>query len=177
MNGFYYLGAIVAPIMGVFILGCLFKFTNEIGVISATVLGFLAGSWLSIGANIIKPAYPKLLQIVDYCNHTDNLTTRDIYENYFKEIIIETNKLNSTIFANGKRATNLNGFEVFYSLSYLYTFLFGLIVTILTGIIISLASFGYRSEADEKYIIFDVLGIFKKKLTIKYSTEEKISKL
>ena len=115
-------GSFGAPILGVFICGCLFKFTNEIGAIAATVIGFLAGSWLSIGANIISPDYPKLIQMTDFCNYTDNYTSKEIYELYYKEIMIETNKYNSTIFADGKRATNLNGFSVFYSLSYMYTF-------------------------------------------------------
>ena len=99
-------GAFAAPILGVFILGCFFKFTNEFGVIVATVFGFLAGSWLSIGANIIKPTYPQLLQITEYCNQTDNLTTKEIYESYFEETIIEVNKLNSTIFNHFNQSFN-----------------------------------------------------------------------
>ena len=156
-------GAIVSPIMGVFILGSFFKFSNEIGVIVGIIFGFLAGSWLSIGANIVQPNYPKLFQIIEYCNYTGNLTTKEIYETYFKETITEVNKFNSTIFANGKRATNLDGFEVFYSLSYMYTYFFGLCITILTGIVASLASKGYKSTFDEKFIIYDVSRIFKNK--------------
>lgn len=110
--------AFAAPIMGVFILGSLFRFTNSFGVIMGTIFGFIAGSWLSLGANFSKPNYPKIYSSTDFCNYT-NVTGYDIYENFMKDEILEYNKYNSTIFANGKRATNLEGFNVFYSLSYM----------------------------------------------------------
>jgi Na+/proline symporter len=56
--------------------------------------------------NIIKPTFPQLLQITEYCNQTDNLTTKEIYESYFEETIIEVNKLNSTIFNHFNQSFN-----------------------------------------------------------------------
>jgi len=107
-------GAFSAPIMGVFVLGSLFEFTNSIGVIVGTVFGFLAGSWLSLGANFVKPNYPRLKTTIEYCNYTytsNYTTTYEIYENVLKDNILEANKFNSTYLAHGQRATNLEGFN------------------------------------------------------------------
>ena len=98
--------------MGIFILGSLFSFTNSFGVIAGALFGFIAGSWISLGANLLNPNYPKIYSSTEFCNYT-NLTSYDLYENT-KEQILQANKYNSTIFANGKRATNLEGFNVFF---------------------------------------------------------------
>ena len=60
----------------------------------------------------------------------------------------------------------------------MYTFLFGLIITVLTGIVASLASKVYKSKfnrkldrVDEKYIIFDLLGMFRKQKSASHDSK------
>jgi len=169
-------GAFAAPIMGVFLLGSLFTFTNSIGVVVGTVFGFVAGSWLSLGANLVKPNYPKLKTSTEFCDAAANLTTYNIYETYLKETIVQTNRFNSTLMASGRRATNLDGVSVFYSMSYMYTFAFGLCVTVVVGLAASVAAGGLRAKVDKRFIVYDVLSVFKKKRSIKEEEDEATAK-
>ncbi len=157
----------VAPILGVFILGTLFKFTNATGCIVATFFGFLFGIWMSLGANYVQPSYPTLPQTNLYCNYSSNFTTYAIYEYLLKETIIETNNFNSTYFADGQRATNLEGFNVLYSISYMYTFTLSLAFTVLVGILASLLTGGHKLKTNESLIIFDLVKILKNKIKTK----------
>jgi sodium-coupled monocarboxylate transporter 8/12 len=159
--------------MGIFILGSLFKFTNATGCIVSTVLGFFFGIWMSLGANFVQPSYPTLPQNTDYCIFSSNYTTYDIYEFQLKDSILVSNKFNSTYFANGQRATNLEGFNVFYSISYMYTFTFSLAFTVLVGILTSLLSGGQKTKVNESLIIFDLLEILKKKNKAKNNDMER----
>ena len=164
--------ALAAPILAIFILGAFFTCTNKLGVIIGTIVGFLVGLWQSLGSNIFKPKYPQLSRSIEYCDY--NMSNYEIYETYLKDEIIESNKVNATIFANGGRATNLSEFDVFYSMSYMYTFFFGLLVTILAGLIASyiVNLIKKQPEVDESFIIYDVFGIFMKKNKIDNKEDE-----
>ena len=164
--------ALAAPILAIFILGAFFTCTNKLGVIIGTIVGFLVGLWQSLGSNIVKPTYPQLSKSVEFCDY--NMSTYEIYEKYLKNEIIESNKVNATIFANGGRATNLSGFNVFYSMSYMYTFLFGLIITVLAGLIASFIVnlIKKQPEVDDSFIIYDLFGRFKKKNKIDNKEDE-----
>ena len=132
----------------------------------------MVGLWQSLGSNIVKPTYPQLSKSVEFCDF--NMSTYEIYETYLKNEIIESNKVNATIFANGGRATNLSGINVFYSMSYMYTFLFGLIITVLAGLISSFIVnlIKKQPEVDDSFIIYDLFGRFKKKNKIDNKEDE-----
>ena len=153
----------VAPILGVFILGSLFKFTNVTGCIAASFFGFLFGIWMSLGANFVQPSYQTLPQTTSYCSYASNFTTYEIYEYFLKKTILETNNFNSTYFADGKRATNLKGFNVIYSTSYMYIFTISLAFTVLVGILASLLAGGHKLKINESLILFDLVKIFQRK--------------
>jgi hypothetical protein len=129
----------------------------------ATIFGFLLGVWMSLGANFVQPSYPTLPETTSYCSYASNFTTYEIYENVLKDNILEANKFNSTYLAHGQRATNLEGFNVFYSISYMYTFPFSLAFTVLVGILTSLLTGGHKLKINESLILFDIGKIFKNK--------------
>jgi solute carrier family 5 (sodium-coupled monocarboxylate transporter), member 8/12 len=139
-------GAFNAPIVGSFLLASLFSFTNTKGTIAAIIAGFAASLWIAIGAYIVKPIYPKLPVSIDGCNAT-------AYTDWTRPIVTQTSL----------RATNVQGFNVFYSLSYLLFMPFGTIVTILVGLLVSCLSGGLKRPCDNKLILFDLLSLFKLK--------------
>lgn len=102
-------GSFNAPIVGVFILGFLVPFSNKYGAIFGTISGFLLSIWLSMGAYATKPKYQSL------GFECSNMTLR-----YSKE------------------ATNLNGWNKFYSISYLWFSVFSSLTTIAVGTCVSL---------------------------------------
>ena len=154
-------GSFVAPTIGLFLLSAFFKMTNSIGAISGNVAGFAAGCWISIGSYYKKPKYQQLSRLKEYCYN--NMTSNDIYENYYKEKILVENKINGSYFGSSSRASNLEGFDVFYSLSYQWYCTFGVIVTLVVGLLVSLIANIFsknKNEVNDDHIIFDFGQIF-----------------
>ena len=132
-------GAFNAPIIGVFILGSCFPFSNKYGASVGLVAGFAMGLWLSIGSNIYKPLYPKLNVSIAECNLTAST------ESY-------TTQSSAIPRAYGE-ASNLTGFNKFYSLSYMWFTALGTLTTIITGIIVSLFTKCNKKSVDVKYLL------------------------
>ena len=163
--------SLVAPILGVFVLGSFSRFPNKYGVIVGIVFGFAAGLFISLGSSFVQPQYPSLPTSTEYCNMT-NMSSYEIYENFLKDSIVEANKLNLTYLAHGHRATNVNGFEIIFSLAYLYTFLFTVSITIIFGI---LGSIGTKSpKVEERFIMVDLFKNFRSKKPIDNETVVKL---
>ena len=135
-------GAFNAPIMGLFVLGCFFKVTNAKGAIVGAGVGFLSALWISLGSYIANPQYPKLDVSIELCNHTSfNQSILESFRPYYSS-----------------RATNLSGFNMFYSLSYTLFTAFGLLVTVVFGLVASLLTKGYHEHVDDSFILVDLLG-------------------
>ena len=132
-------GAFNSPIMGLFLLGMLFSVTTPRGVIVGTIVGFLAALWLSIGASIVKPVYPKL-----------NVTTE------FCPIFNATTSNNQT--AARIMASELTGLDKIYSLSYMWLMPFGILMTIFVGLIASIIDGGlkYKLKNKHEFIYLDL---------------------
>lgn len=113
-------GAFNAPIMGLFLLGMLFSVSTARGAIIGTVAGFAAALWISLGAYTTKPVYPML-----------NVTTEFCLSNYSTGVSVISNR---TVIM----ASELTGINKFYSLSYLWFMPFGILVTIVVGLIASI---------------------------------------
>jgi Na+/proline symporter len=112
-------GAFNSPIMGLFLLGMLFSISTPRGVISGTIAGFFAALWISMGAYITKPVYPMLNVTTEFCpNATD-----------FPPLPVK----NQTVVM----AADLTGINKFYSLSYMWYMPFGILVTIVVGLVAS----------------------------------------
>ena len=166
-------GSFLAPIIGLFLLGAMFKITNTIGAVCGTIAGFAAGVWISIGAYIKKPLYQKLQVSNEFCGHS-NLSSSFIYETYYKEKIIYENQINGSYFGISSRAENLQGFDIFYSLSYMWYSGFGLLVTILVGLIVSLLTRKQQKQIGNELVIFDLSFMrFWNKSTIDVSFKTK----
>lgn len=91
--------------IGVFVLACVFPFTNTAGAIAGLCAGFTMALWLSFGAYIKQPIYPKL-----------NVSS-ECYD--FNTTTIQTTLFIMSI-RSDKEASNLDGFDKFYSISYMW---------------------------------------------------------
>lgn len=167
-------GSFNAPITGLFLLGACFSMCNSKGAIAGTVAGFLVGLWITFGAFFLKPSYPKLkVEYIEYCQH-DNISSYELYENYYKESLIEYNRENASYFYSGKRALNLSGFNTVYSLSYMWLSTFGTLVTLVVGILVSAFTSSSSDFVDSNFILYDV---FPSKKTKKEQTNIHLNKM
>jgi len=81
-----------------------FTVTTPVGAIVGTVFGFLCSAWISIGAMIVSPVYPKLNVWTEFCNQTIERLAAHVLSHDFLERAIP--------------ADQLTGFDKFYSPSY-----------------------------------------------------------
>ena len=139
-------GSFNAPILGVFVLGCLFKCSNKIGAIVGLISGFSMGIWLSVGAYIFKPTYSKLGFLNECFNNTkvmNNFTLKNI--------------------ANNGEAINLSGFNKFYSISYMWFVVIGTLTTVFIGLVVSILTGGNKLKLDDSYYVLTFLKRQRKK--------------
>lgn len=108
-----------------------------------------------MGAIFSKISYPKLSVSIEGCEPLD---------------------LTTIIFQNTTTPVNIlsppDGLDKFYSLSYQLYASFGMLVTIVVGVIVSLATCGFKENTNDKYMIFNFLNFFSKKRTKIGSTSE-----
>jgi SSS family transporter len=147
-------GAFNAPVIGVFVLACVFPFTNSIGAIFGLVSGFSMALWLSFGAYLKQPLYPKL-NVSSECYDT-NLTTL-----YNTSILIQ-NATSIFLRKSDKEAMNLFGFDRFYSISYMWFSAIGALTTLLVGIFFSLITGCNKKRVSKELILFKCLEKFQK---------------
>ncbi|RMZ97979.1 sodium-coupled monocarboxylate transporter 1-like [Brachionus plicatilis] len=123
-------GALNSPILGLFVLGCMFKTSNSVGAACGCMIGFIFGLWISFGAYITKPYYPKLNVTTEFCDF-DFLSR------------------NQSVITS-----DLSGFNKFYSISYMWYTPMGTLVTVLSGLIISIATGGLKQNVDDSFILY-----------------------
>ncbi|CAF0848078.1 unnamed protein product [Brachionus calyciflorus] len=132
-------GAMISPILGLFVLGCLFKRSNSIGAISGCFIGFAFGLWISFGAFIVKPYYPKLNVTTEFCNLS----------------MLPTNQ--TQIF------NQLTGFNKIYSISYMLYTPLGTLITVFVGLVVSFATGGPKHDVDDELILYNLFSCFERK--------------
>jgi Na+/proline symporter len=138
-------GSLQAPIIGIFFLSSMFSFVNIAGLFSGALSGFVIGCWLALGSFIVKPAYEKLPVSIANCSTPTNSTVDEL------------------IFRNGV-ATNLQGFNKIYSVSYMWLSPIGVLTTVVIGVIVSLLTNRYfkrTKKLDDSLILFPKFRLFK----------------
>jgi Na+/proline symporter len=128
-------GALNSPMIGLFLLGICFKFTNKYGAIIGSLFGLFSGLWISLGAYIVEPYYPKLCVTTEFCNITSPST----------ELVLPA--CNTTITST---ESSSQGFKHFYSMSYMWYTTFGTLNTLIIGILISCVTGGYKKVLTKK---------------------------
>lgn len=91
-----------------------------------------ASLWLTLGAFIVDPSYPKLNVSIAECP----LNLIDQYSTSTYQTTILEQSMN----------TELSGFNRFYALSYMWYATFGALVTVIIGLIASFITCGYRDR-------------------------------
>ena len=139
-------GTFNAPLIGLFILSMFFSCTNKYGAIAGTLTGLLANLWLSIGAFIVDPKYPKLVISVSQCSN---------------DLFISKNFSMVNTKFDGSDPTELEGFTKFYALSYMWYTAFGTLITIISGLLVSICTGGLRNRVESKLMVYDLSRFFK----------------
>ena len=143
-------GAFASPILGLFLLGMFFSVTTPRGATIGIIVGFFAALWISMGAYITKPKYPMLNVSTEFCPNSTDFNFSPLAMN------------NRTVVM----ASDLNGINKFYSLSYMWFNPFGVLVTISFGLVSSLIDTYFFSRTNHKphhdknkYIYYDLCCI------------------
>ncbi len=135
-------GAFFVPLTSLFVLGMISPRTNKIGALSGSIIGIMASCWISFGALIVKPVYPKLGVSIQSCNSsiastsTINMLTRNVDDFDL-------------------------GFKKFYYMSYMLYTAFGFLISCFIGFIVSFVTsfLGYENKpVDKSLILFDIFG-------------------
>ncbi|NXT38948.1 SC5A8 protein, partial [Pelecanoides urinatrix] len=135
-------GMIGGPLLGLFSLGILCSFANEIGAFVGLVSGFVISLWVGIGSQIYPPlperTKPLYLSTAGCNISSGNLTSTESPL---------TTVLNTPTAERPALADN------WYSLSYLYFSTLGTLTAVAVGIIVSLLTGGLKQKTDRKFVL------------------------
>ncbi|BFY97780.1 hypothetical protein BsWGS_00820 [Bradybaena similaris] len=141
------LGATSGPMIGLFFLAATFPQANAAGTVFGLIAGLIASVWISIGSLLYGTLTPPLPNgPVDKCAFQNVSATIDSWNSSWIDDItqVQTTVSNTTayIVTTTAKSTSIgrvlpDDFSL-YDLSYLWTPLIGLLVTVLSGLIASL---------------------------------------
>ncbi|XP_076438364.1 sodium-coupled monocarboxylate transporter 1-like isoform X2 [Babylonia areolata] len=132
-------GAAGAPLVGLFILGAGFTTANWMGGVGGAALGLAFSLWISVGAYTTSTLDFSLPTSTRGCNETSDvtvLTTASVWTSPAAPVV--------TFSPSDPR--RLQGLENLYGLSYLWFSGLGIVVTVVSGLLISWVS-GIKQEA------------------------------
>ena len=109
---------------------------NTWGAIGGTAIGLAMSGWLTLGALIRSPIYPRLNVSVELCY--DPIKFPQGFELNFDD-----------------KVSNFAGVDKFYAISFMWYTLFGALVTIISGLFISAVTGGLRNKVDKSLVICD----------------------
>uniref|UniRef100_A0A8C1AGH5 Solute carrier family 5 member 8, like n=2 Tax=Cyprinus carpio TaxID=7962 RepID=A0A8C1AGH5_CYPCA len=129
-------GMISGPLFGLYMLGIFFRCVNSTGGLVGLISGLTITLWVGIGAQVYPPLPEKTLRlplsvegcVAPYMNETTTITP-------FSTVLQTTTPQARPALADS-----------WYSLSYLYFCPVGIIVTMVTGLIVSAISGGCKQE-------------------------------
>uniref|UniRef100_A0A3Q2E1J1 Solute carrier family 5 member 8, like n=1 Tax=Cyprinodon variegatus TaxID=28743 RepID=A0A3Q2E1J1_CYPVA len=130
-------GMISGPLLGLYFLGILFRTTNPTGGLVGLIVGLALTLWVGIGAQLYPPTPNKTLPLpvtTVGCNNTMDL-----------------NNTTATPWTSSAIPTTQPDFrpplaDTWYSLSYVYFSLFGVLITVGTGLLVSIITGGCKQE-------------------------------
>jgi hypothetical protein len=119
-----------------------FSITNKWGAFFGTICGMFTMLWIAVGAIIVNPQASRLNVSIEGC--------------YNESIYFNTST--GPIFSFNETQSSLEGIEKFYALSYMWYTAFGALVTVVTGLIMSVLTCGFRNKVDRSLLLFDLTG-------------------
>uniref|UniRef100_A0A1I8I2K6 Sodium-coupled monocarboxylate transporter 1 n=3 Tax=Macrostomum lignano TaxID=282301 RepID=A0A1I8I2K6_9PLAT len=128
-------GAVGAPSLGLFIMGAFIPIVNKYGAFVGAVAGLAINMWVSIGSYSAGNQEISLPGNTSMCN--------------------VPRPTMGTFSTNVASPLEASGLQKFYQLSYLWYTLFGLLVTVILGVLVSLITnliWGYK-RPDHKYVV------------------------
>lgn len=128
-------GMISGPLLGLYILGMFFRTSNSIGGLVGMIIGLVLTLWVGIGAQLYPPTDEKTNPLpldTTGCTKSQNYTTTAPW----------TTPVNLT--PQSEERPHLA--DTWYSLSYLYFSVLGTLVTIVSGLLISMFTGGCKQQ-------------------------------
>ncbi|XP_042352836.1 sodium-coupled monocarboxylate transporter 1 isoform X1 [Plectropomus leopardus] len=129
-------GMISGPLLGLYLLGMLFRTTNSTGGLSGMIVGLALTLWVGIGGQIYPPTVEKTnplpVSTVNCSTMSQNFTTTAPW----------TSPVTLTVQPDVRPPLA----DSWYSLSYVYLSLFGTLITIVSGLFVSLITGGCKQE-------------------------------
>lgn len=126
-------GMICGPLLGLYLLGMLFRTSNSIGGLVGMITGLALTLWVGIGAQIYPPTANMTMPlklITDSCNYTKDVNYTTI----------------SPVTLTPKPDVRPHLADSWYSLSYVYFALLGILTTIGSGLLVSIITGGCKQE-------------------------------
>ncbi|CAM4628231.1 hypothetical protein PO909_005338 [Leuciscus waleckii] len=127
-------GMISGPLLGLFLLGMFFRCANSTGGLVGLISGLVITLWVGIGAQLYPPLPEKILRLplsVERCIALNETTTMIPF---------------STVLQTTTPQPRPALADSWYSLSYLYFCPVGILVTMITGLIVSAISGGCKQK-------------------------------
>jgi sodium-coupled monocarboxylate transporter 8/12 len=126
-----------------------FSVANKFGAFCGTITGIVTMAWLSVGAIITNPQAQRLNVSVAGCY---NESIYSINSNFSINPILSFNETQSS----------LKGIEKCYALSYMWYTTCGALVTISSGLVVSVLTGGFRNQVDRSLLVFDLTACFNR---------------
>ncbi|KAM9408554.1 sodium-coupled monocarboxylate transporter 1 [Pholidichthys leucotaenia] len=128
-------GMISGPLLGLYLMGMFFRTSNATGGLVGLIIGLVLTLWVGIGAQIYPPTADKTNPLPVSkagCNNTMDYTTPPPWNS-------------STVTPQADSRPPLA--DSWYSLSYLYFSLLGSLATVVSGLLVSMATGGCKHES------------------------------
>ncbi|XP_043977028.1 sodium-coupled monocarboxylate transporter 1 [Gambusia affinis] len=130
-------GMISGPLLGLYLLGMLFRTTNSTGGLGGLITGLVLTLWVGIGAQLYPPTADKTLPL--------SLTTVGCNKT------VDLNSTTASPWTSPATLTPQPDYrppiaDSWYSLSYVYFSLFGMLTTMVSGLILSIVTGGCKQK-------------------------------
>lgn len=135
-------GAVTGPLMGLFLLGIFFPFSNAIGATIGTIAGFALSMVITGGAMVHKRPKLSLPVGISQCPH-------EILEHAISRRPNLIEEFSQKTFSPDYHPEGMNQL---YHINYMYIATIGCLTTIIIGLVISLLSGGNRRPTDRELI-------------------------
>ncbi|XP_069485975.1 sodium-coupled monocarboxylate transporter 1-like [Ambystoma mexicanum] len=148
-------GILTGPLLGIFMLGIFFSFTNSKGAITGLMVGVSLSFWITIGAYTYPPlkssSFPLSLS-TEGCNIS--LDTEGNWTSTTSSMVLTTTTSTvSTTLQQAEVTARPAIADYWYSLSYMYFSAFGTLTTIVAGLTVSLLTGGRKQSINPQLFL------------------------